>query len=414
MEHTERQATAFLLRLGEVFASDGDERAMLTTLAEIAVPAFADWCTVHLVRTDGTIEHVAVAGGERRPGKFAKLEADAPLRRVLASGVVALHANASGKLAVHHAAADDADAEFLESLDIRSLIVAPIVIRGAVVGAIRFFTTGSTSRYGEEDAAVAEDAARRAALAIDNARSRAEAVASGHSRDLFLAMLSHEMKTPLTSILGWTRILRDDGPGSELFGEAVEAIEQSANVQQRLIEDLLDVSRIITGKLHLDFATVDVPKLLASAVETLAPRARENGQHIRVTAAPVLIYGDETRLRQVLWNLLSNAMKYTPSGGLIEVSATGGDNAVAIAVRDTGRGIRAEVLPHVFDRFHQATIADRAKHGGLGLGLAIVRSIAERHGGAVEATSAGEGKGATFTVRLPVHHRATATEGGKP
>lgn len=417
MQSNEQPTTAFLLRLSELFATDADERAILKKLAEFAVPAFADWCTVHLLRTDGTIENVAVAGGDpqdgdaaRRLEKFSKLAEDAPLRRALASGRVVLQADVTGDFLEQHVAADRADAEFLQRLGVRSLIVAPILVRGAAIGAIRFFTAESERRYREDDAALAEDAARRAALAIDNARSRAEAVASGHSRDLFLAMLSHEMKTPLTSILGWTRILRDDGPGSDLFAEAVEAIEQSANVQQRLIEDLLDVSRIITGKLHLDFAPVDVPRLLASAAETLEPRARENGQHIRASAEALTVYGDETRLRQVLWNLLTNAMKYTPSGGLIEMTATGSDDAVAIAVRDTGRGIRAEVLPHVFDRFHQATVADRAKHGGLGLGLAIVRNIAELHGGAVEASSAGEGKGATFTVRLPLY-RGSTTEG---
>jgi signal transduction histidine kinase len=232
------------------------------------------------------------------------------------------------------------------------------------------------------------------------------------SQDLFLATLSHEMKTPLTSILGWTRMLRADGPGSEVFHVALDAIEQSANVQRRLIDDLLDVSRVITGKLHLDFGAVDVRTLVDDAAEMFAPRAKESGQHIRVTAPePLTVYGDETRLRQVLWNLLSNALKYTPAGGLIELSAAAGDEGVTISVRDTGHGIRADVLPHVFDRFHQATVADRAKHGGLGLGLAIVRSIVELHGGRVEASSDGEGKGSTFSVHLPQHRGTNDTEG---
>jgi signal transduction histidine kinase len=148
---------------------------------------------------------------------------------------------------------------------------------------------------------------------------------------------------------------------------------------------------------------IAVRELLGSAIETLDPRAREAGQHIRLTSPhDVTVYGDETRLRQVLWNLLTNAMKFTPSGGLIEVVTAADEENVTISVRDTGRGIRAEVLPHVFDRFHQASVADRAKHRGLGLGLAIVRSIVERHGGSVEAQSPGEGKGATFSVRLPM------------
>jgi signal transduction histidine kinase len=236
---------------------------------------------------------------------------------------------------------------------------------------------------------------------------------SSQERDIFLATLSHEMRTSLTSILGWTQMLRVAGPGSELFGEALDAIEKSANVQQRLIEDLLDISRIITGKLHLEFAPVEVRGLLGSAVEALTPRAREGGQHIRLAPPRVAtVLGDETRLRQVLWNLLTNSLKFTPPGGLIEVSTTAGEDEVTISVRDTGRGIPPEVLPYIFDRFHQVAVADRAKHGGLGLGLALVRSIVERHGGSVEAQSPGEGKGATFLVRLPLYRQEAQQVGG--
>ena len=379
----------FLLRLGDAFASSADERAILGKLAQIAVPAFADRCSVHLVRSDGTIENIAVAGDSDASQQMSRFSRAAP-----------------------DAAFHDALRTKRVQFDAQSVIVAPIVVRDSAIGAIRFVSTSAARRYHDDDATIANDVSRRAALAIDNARSRAEAMASSHSRDLFLATLSHEMKTPLTSILGWTRMLRADGRGSELFTEALEAIEQSAKVQQRLIDDLLDVSRIITGKLHLEFAPVDVRVLLENSVETLAPRAREQGQHIHLTWPPnASIYGDEMRLRQVLWNLLTNAMKFTPSGGLIELAASANEEAVTISVIDTGRGIRPEVLPHVFDRFHQATVADRAKHGGLGLGLAIVRSIVELHGGRVEAQSAGEGKGATFSVHLPPHHTVTNNEG---
>lgn len=230
---------------------------------------------------------------------------------------------------------------------------------------------------------------------------------AGKQRDIFLATLSHEMRTPLTSILGWTQILRADGPGTDLFVEALDAIEQSATVQQRLIEDMLDISRIITGKLHFEFTPVEIPALIASTIDALVPRAREAGQHIRFTPSDnFVVHGDATRLRQALWNLLTNAMKFTPPGGLIEVATHPHADAVTISVRDTGRGIRPEVLPHVFDRFHQAAVADRAKHGGLGLGLAIVRNIIDRHGGTVAAESPGEGKGATFSMRLPLHTEA--------
>jgi PAS domain S-box-containing protein len=412
-------AAALSAHFSELFAPEADERTILRTVAGIAVPVFADWCTVHLLRDDGTIENVAVVGAEesqvdatRRLERFSKFTPDAPLHSALQTACVQLHARVTDEFLMEHLAADPADGEFLRSLGVRSLIVAPIVIRDRAVGAIRFIRSTSERRYCRRDATLAEDVARRAALAIENARSRSEALASGHSRDIFLATLSHEMRTPLTSILGWTQMLRVAGPGSELFGDALDAIEQSANVQQRLIEDLLDVSRIITGKLHLEFAPVAVRELLDSAIETLAPRAREAGQYIRLTSPDDLtVYGDETRLRQVLWNLLTNAMKFTPAGGLIEVITTADEEHLAISVRDTGRGIRAEVLPHVFDRFHQASVADRAKHKGLGLGLAIVRNIVERHGGNVEAESPGEGKGATFSIRLPIYRNQVQPEG---
>lgn len=417
--HDRDEAAALSARFNELFAQEADERTILRTVAGMAVPVFADWCTVHLLRNDGTIENVAVAGGDesqgdatRRLERFSKLTPDAPLHSALRTASVELRARVTGELLTEHLAADPADGEFLRSLDVRSLIVAPIVIRDVPAGAIRFIRSRSERRYSGRDAALAEDVARRAALAIENARSRSEALASAHSRDIFLATLSHEMRTPLTSILGWTHMLRAAGPGAELFGEALDAIEQSANVQQRLIADLLDVSRIITGKLHLEFAPIDVRKLVGGATETLAPRAREAGQHIRLTSPDDLtVYGDETRLRQVLWNLLTNAIKFTPPGGLIEVTTTADEDNVTISVRDTGRGIAADVLPHVFDRFHQAAVADRAKHGGLGLGLAIVRSVVERHGGSVEARSPGEGKGATFIVRLPVYRDQVQRQG---
>ncbi|HEY6139338.1 MAG TPA: ATP-binding protein [Thermoanaerobaculia bacterium] len=405
------EAAALSAHFGELFAPDADERTILRTLARIAVPVFADWCTVHLLRDDGTIENVAAVGAEEsqadetvRLERFSRIAPDAPLHSALRTACVQLHARVTEEFLMEHLAADPADGEFLLSLGVRSLIVAPIVIGDRPAGAIRFIRSTSERRYCRRDAALAEDVSRRAALAIENARSRSEALASGHSRDIFLATLSHEMRTPLTSILGWTQMLRAAGPGSGLFAEALHAIEQSANVQQRLIDDLLDVSRIITGKLHVEFAPIAVRELIDSAIETLEPRAREAGQHIRWTLPDDLtVYGDQTRLRQVLWNLLTNAMKFTPSGGLIEVVTTADEENVAISVRDTGRGIRAEVLPHVFDRFHQASVSDRAKHGGLGLGLAIVRSIVERHGGTVDAQSPGEGQGATFSVRLPIY-----------
>ena len=384
------ETLSFLLRTSAVLAENDDERSALQALATAAVPAFAAACVVHLVQGSEAVETVARTGAgldevraANRPARLSEA-----VRAAIETRRVQVHGETGSA----------------------PTIAAPMLAQDSVLGAIEF--AAPSAGWCEEAPAVAADVAGRAALAIENRRARSQAAASRQSRDLFLAMLSHEIKTPLTSILGWTRILRTDGRESSLFDEALSAIEQSANVQQRLIEDLLDVSRIMTGKLHLERAAIGIQRVVEAVVEMLEPRARENAQHIRVHAtAPLLVHGDETRLRQVVWNLLTNSMKFTPSGGLIEVGVEAADDMVALTVQDTGRGIRSDVLPHVFDRFHQAAIADRAKHGGLGLGLAIVRNIVELHGGRVEARSDGEGRGATFVVRLPLHRALTETKG---
>src|SRR5687768_12753283 len=211
------------------------------------------------------------------------------------------------------------------------------------------------------------------------------------------------MKTPLTAILGWSRLLKSDGQASAFFDEALEAIEQSARVQERLIEDVLDVSRVITGKLSIEKKQTSLRDVIRAAVEIIIPTAQQKDVHVRVhEGKDVIVNGDETRLRQVFWNLLTNAVKFTPAGGFVEILTVLGQSEARVTVRDSGRGMRADVIPHVFDQFHQNTVADRAKHHGLGLGLAIVRHLVHAHGGRVEAHSAGEGKGSEFVVILPL------------
>jgi signal transduction histidine kinase len=198
-------------------------------------------------------------------------------------------------------------------------------------------------------------------------------------------------------------MLKTDGHDSAFFDEALEAIEQSARVQERLIEDVLDVSRVITGKLSIEKKETRLHDVIRAAVEIIIPTAQQKDVHLRVhEGADAIVNGDETRLRQVIWNLLTNAVKFTPAGGLIEIYTESEQNEVRLTVRDSGRGMRADVIPHVFDQFHQNTVADRVKHHGLGLGLAIVRHLVTAHGGRVEAHSAGEGKGSAFTVILPL------------
>jgi PAS domain S-box-containing protein len=237
-------------------------------------------------------------------------------------------------------------------------------------------------------------------------QARAAAEAANQAKDEFLSLLSHELRTPLTPILAYTQILSRRTPDPETLARGLETIDRSARVQARLVGDLLDVSRIISGKLQLEREEVDLTFTIEAALTAVRPNAE--AKSITITAeidaakgAPV-VNGDPDRLQQVVWNLLSNAVKFTPEGGRVALRLTADRGEVVIRVTDTGHGIPAEFLPHVFERFRQADGSATRKSGGLGLGLAIVRHLVEQHGGNVAAESDGEGKGATFTVRLPL------------
>ena len=233
--------------------------------------------------------------------------------------------------------------------------------------------------------------------------ARREAEQASRLRDEFLATVSHELRTPLTSILGWVQMLRVGGLPPAKRDRALETIERNARAQAQLIEDLLDVSSIIAGKLRIEFAAVDVQSVVAAALETVRPAAEAKG--IRLQSTPALdcrVMGDAQRLQQVVWNLLSNAVKFTPRGGRVQVLVERLDAAIELTVADTGKGIAVDFQPHVFERFRQADGATTRTHGGLGLGLSIVRQLVEMHGGTVSVYSEGDGHGASFTVRLPL------------
>lgn len=222
-------------------------------------------------------------------------------------------------------------------------------------------------------------------------------------KDEFLATMSHELRTPLNAIFGWVTLLRTRRLDEATQERALETIERNARAQKRLIEDLLDVSRIVTGKVALEITPVDPRRVVEAALETMAPAAQAKG----ITVVPLLdtgvasVRGDFARLQQIVTNLLSNAIKFTPSGGKVEVHLSHRDSEAEISVSDSGQGIKPEFLPLVFDRFRQEDGSISRRHGGLGLGLAIVRHLVELHAGSVEACSEGEGKGSKFTVRLP-------------
>jgi PAS domain S-box-containing protein len=321
-------------------------------------------------------------------------------------------------------------------LPVTSYLAVPVISRsGEVVGGL-FFGHPEPKVFTARHVMIVSGLSAQAAVAMDNARlyeasrrerEQAERAAEENERlyretqeanrlkDEFLAMLSHELRTPLTAILGWAHMLRTGQFDQNNVAGAYETIERNARAQAQLIDDLLDVSRIITGKLRLDMRAVNPNAFIDSAVEAVRPGSESKGVRIQkiMDTGVSSVAGDPVRLQQVIWNLLSNAVKFTPRGGLVQLRLSRVNSHVEIAVSDTGQGISAEFLPHVFDRFRQADQRITRQHGGLGLGLSIVRHLVELHGGAVRAESEGEGRGSTFTVTLPVAPVYMKTEAGE-
>ncbi|MGH9763903.1 MAG: PAS domain-containing sensor histidine kinase [Blastocatellia bacterium] len=244
---------------------------------------------------------------------------------------------------------------------------------------------------------------QRVQLACEQA-ARAEAEAANRAKDEFLANVSHELRAPLNSIVGWVRMLRGGKVDPETAVRGLETIERNAKLQAQLIEDLLDLSRVVSGKIRLAVKPLELPPVIEAAVDAIRPLADAKEIHTQVAfdSGTGLIAGDPERLQQVVSNLLSNAVKFTSKKGRVEITLARVDSHAEITVSDTGKGIAPEFLPYVFDRFRQADSKPTRSHGGLGLGLAIVRHLVDLHGGTVKALSPGKGRGATFVVRLPI------------
>jgi len=313
------------------------------------------------------------------------------------------------------------DFPYLEKLDINSLMLVPLHVRERCIGSLCLMRETPDKAYTIDEQIFLQDLADRAALAIDNARLYQKSQEANKTKDEFLAMLSHELRSPLNAIIGWLSLLRSRKFDAATTTRALETVERNARTQARLIEDLLDVSRILQGKLRLTLRPVALLPIIETAVETVRPTAETKNIHLQLIHDPLIgkVLGDSERLQQVVGNLLNNAVKFTPNGGRVQVelslqvnhhsiadlgqtSSFVEEQFVQIIVRDSGQGIKPEFLPYVFDRFRQADSSITRTHGGLGLGLAIVRHLVELHNGSVAADSAGEGKGATFIIKLPL------------
>ena len=283
----------------------------------------------------------------------------------------------------------------------QSVRISPLTHEGRVIGTLTIIDD-VTERVAREAELQAQLEARSRLLASEQA-AREEAEQANHLKDEFLATISHELRTPLTAIIGWSNMLRAGTLDETLSARAVETIYRNAQSQNQLIADLLDVSRIISGKLRLDVRTIELPAIIEAALDAVRPAAEAKGVRLQSLIDPLAgpISGDADRLQQIIWNLLTNAIKFTPKGGRVQVRLERVDSHVEITVSDSGIGISPEFLPYVFDRFRQADAATTRFHGGLGLGLSIVRQLTELHGGTARVESEGEGKGATFVISLP-------------
>jgi signal transduction histidine kinase/CHASE1-domain containing sensor protein len=292
----------------------------------------------------------------------------------------------------------------------QSSMAVPMAVMGRIIGTIEV-QSYRNDVYRPEHVTGMSMAANLTAVAIENVRllklertARQAAEESNRLKDEFLATVSHELRTPLTAILGWSRLLEDGTLDDGVRNQAIETICRNAKSQAQIVDDILDVSRIITGNLYLDLHPLELAPVVKNAINVVRPTADAKGIRIDayLEATPAMVSGDANRLQQVIWNLLSNAVKFTDNGGHVVVRLSQIGSTVRITVSDTGQGISREFMPYVFDRFRQADSTTTRRHGGLGLGLAIARHLVEIHGGSIKGESAGEGRGATFTINLPM------------
>jgi PAS domain S-box-containing protein len=411
------QRAAFLAETGAVLAGSLEYLTTLKTVANLAVPSIADWCAVDILTEERKLERLAVAHVNPEKINLARTvrsryeDPTSPYSpaSVVRTGTPAMLREVSDDVIVAAARGDAERVALVRSLGLRSYIIVPLTARGRTLGALTLATAESGRLYTEDDFRFAQDVAFRAALAVDNARAYNDAQAANRLKDEFLATLSHELRTPLNAILGYSRLLDSGMMTAEKQAHALQTVERNATALTQIVEDILDVSRIISGKIRLSIQPVDLPAVVANAVETLGPAAEAKGIRVQTILDPRAspISGDPDRLQQIIWNLVSNAVKFTPKKGVVQVRLERVNSHVEIVVSDTGIGVSADFLPHMFERFRQEDSGSTREHGGIGLGLAIVRHLVELHGGTIHAASGGRDQGTTFRVRLPVmivHH----------
>jgi signal transduction histidine kinase len=403
--HHVTEPPSFLADASQHLASSLDYDTTLQSVARLAVPALCDLALINVLGDDGRIRRLAAAHADptseallsnargRRPRRRDGLH---PVAQVLRTGQAMIVADVSDAFLTTIADSPE-HLGAMRELAYGSAMIVPLLARGRTLGAITFMATTSGRRYGPGDLVQAEELARRAALALDNAQLYEQAQAAIRSRDAFIALAAHELRTPLTALKGYAQLLQRR---AAYDAKAVATIVERANLLQRLINDLLDASRLQTGRLRLQPARVDLAALARSCLDQTVTR----GHELRLEAAADLPRGwwDHDRIEQVFHNLLGNAVKYSPPGSTIWVRLEDLGDEARVSIRDEGVGIPAEVMPRLFDPFYRvAATADAVQ--GLGLGLYVSKALVEAHGGQLWVDSAGAGQGSTFTSTLPYH-----------
>jgi PAS domain S-box-containing protein len=414
-----RDRLAFLAEVSALLASSLDYQETLDRAVHLALPRLGDFCNVLVEDEQGHLRHVAWGHVDRAKEPAVRelvrrvLEAvprpDIPTfaEVVMKTGKpVVVGPQAIAAAAERVTAKIDAELLALgNTIRPHAYVGVPLLTRSRPIGVLSFGTSeeGSRREYVDVDVTLVEEFGRRVSAAIENARLFRQADELNRLKDEFLATLSHELRTPLSAIVGWSRMLSTGQLDAARAARAIEAIERNAQAQSQIVDDILDVARGMAGNLRLDVAPVDLVLVAHRAVEAIAPAAAAKRLDVTVVAdEPVIVMGDAGRLQQVIWNLLSNAVKFTNPGGRVAACVGVDDSHAELAVSDSGIGITPAFLPFVFDKFRQGDGSFSRRHGGLGLGLAIARHLVELHGGSIEARSDGEGRGATFVVRLPL------------
>lgn len=404
---------AFLSEAGRVFATSLDIQTTLSTVVRSVVPFLADYCLVQKLGSDGSFQSVAamhhLSEKQQLVDELANLyqnhikSPNSLTARVIQSRepilITEFDYNAATSITQ-----DEELLNIYEQLQPCSCMMIPLIARGQIFGTLFLATSESERRYTQSDLVLAVDLACRAAMAMDNSQLYHQAQESNRLKDEFLATMSHEIRTPLHAILGWAQTLSRRNSTDATVQKGIETIERNAKNLIKIVYDLLDVSRIITGKLYLDAATVDFAMVTQEAISSLQLAAEAKSIHLETYLDQNInpVRGDAERLRQIVWNLISNAIKFTPQQGSVTIRLFQVQQYVQLEVNDTGQGIRTSFLPYIFDRFRQADGSFTRVNGGLGLGLSLVRHLVEMHGGTIDIYSAGEGQGTTATLRLPI------------